>query len=194
MKITTTSTILSRCLKAVSTFCSKDESRFHLNGVLFEAKASSVHIVATDGHTLCAAEPIHTKTEVQGEVIVSLECIKRIITMCKGRDDRPVTITIYEGKKEIVVGNESMPLQIIKSSFPPWRKICPASSGRSCDSGIVGLDPVYLVRAGKAGKDFRTNKEHGVKFSIGGELDPVRIDQHCYDTGGLTVIIMPMRI
>jgi len=39
-------------LKATNVFASKEETRYYLNGVLFEMKGSELNFVATDGHRL----------------------------------------------------------------------------------------------------------------------------------------------
>lgn len=188
MKIEIKSRALARILKALLPFCSKDSSRAHLAGVCFDTTGGVLNIVATDGHTMAAASDlIYTKCEDQGELIIPAHEIKALISLCKARTDFDVVLT----RESVSVGASSMSVSPCSALFAPWRAVMPKTYG---EPEPVGLNPLYVARAGKACDTFRTSTSIGVLFTQGSALDAVTFVQNCHDTGKLTVVVMPFRI
>ena len=188
MNIQIQSRALARVLKALLPFCSKDATRAHMCGVCFDTTGGALSIVASDGHTMASAtDLLYTKTEDEGELIIPTHEIKALISLCKSRTDFDVVLT----RESVSVGSSSMSISPSSASFPPWRAILPKSYG---EPEPVGLNPLYVARAGKACDTFRVSSEIGTLFTQGGALDAVTFVQNCPDTGKLTVVVMPFRI
>jgi hypothetical protein len=57
------------------------------------------------------------------------------------------------------------------------------------------VSAAFLGDVGKAGKHLAYDKSGGVRWSVEGERDPIRIDMTNTDTGTeTTIVLMPMRI
>jgi len=191
--IKTKSDILRRCLAALLPHtASDDETRAYLDGVYFDG----LQWVATDGHTMAKASPVLTKIDAPGSAILPAELCKRIVTLCKGKIVRGITITVVKNDVSITNGTDTISGKSVDSEYVRYDAVMPKAGRRSDDSALVGVNPCYLMRAGKACKDFTTDREftRGVVWQMGTELDPVRLDFQCHDTGDLVIVIMPMRI
>ena len=73
----------------------------------------------------------------------------------------------------------------------------PEQREQSDDTGTnsIGLNPAYLGDVGKTAKHLVDGKVPGVKFTLAGEFEPVRIDlrNNTYEID-TAIVIMPMRI
>lgn len=180
-------------IKAILQFACKDETRFHLNGIHFDAAGAAV---ATDGHSLVAVKvpagwsgTIRTADLVAacrtagagGSVTVSGEG-DAVALACHAKADK----TRPPGTVGPVVA--TLAVKPISGQFPPWRQIVPSLwRSENREREYPSVQPKFLSRlealAAALGSD-------SVKLTaFGGDLDPIR-----YDIASVaTVVIMPMR-
>jgi DNA polymerase III subunit beta len=111
--------MLSRTGFAVS----HDESRFALNGVLFQFQPKELRCVATDGHRLAVA----TRGVGQGlsgvTGIVPRKAVAEIMRVLGGSED--VQIAITENQFVMQMPNFVMTARLIEGQFPNWEAVVP---------------------------------------------------------------------
>lgn len=196
-------------LKSVVGFMCQDATRFHLCGVKIErvdcgGKVAHLRFIATDGHTLARAgvpttEIANAPAFPDKGVIVSAESVAEALRTLKHRKaeaDMPVSL-VFSGKTvSLAAASSSVQLKTVDADFPPYEQVIPKYTKPGALS--VGLNPRYLTRAcdavvAFAGHDGDTDSR-GIRFTHGGELDPVRLDFESPDCGEFVAVIMPMRM
>lgn len=110
---------------------SKDETRYVLNGMLFEQKGKSVVLCATDGRALGAYKlPVFPRKECSEKLlkfIVPATLISRI-KVPKGTTEVDVEVLLQDGKTLIsVITGDGFSIQCaaIDGTFPNWRQVVP---------------------------------------------------------------------
>jgi len=102
---------------------SHDESRFALNGVLFQFQPKELRCVATDGHRLAVA----TRGVGQGlsgvSGIVPRKAVAEIMRVLGGSED--VQIAITENQFVLQMPNFVMTARLIEGQFPNWEAVVP---------------------------------------------------------------------
>jgi DNA polymerase-3 subunit beta len=104
---------------------SHDESRFALNGVLFQLHPKEVRFVATDGHRLAVATRGvgHGLSGVTG--IVPRKAVTEILRVIGAGED--VQIAITENQFVMQMPNFVMTTRLIEGQFPNWEAVVPRS-------------------------------------------------------------------
>jgi hypothetical protein len=188
MQATVETADLIRAIKAASVSMSSDPTRAHLAGVMFEAEADTLHVVATDGHTLIDVRLPARHADNYGRVFLPASRIKATIAHLK-------TFTCAE------IDIATLVLDTIgRNDFPPWRNVIPTNEPHP--STHVSLAPAVLDVAVKAGKTLarRATKKYesteGWEFRIREDLDPVVAEWRSARAGAMsvTLVLMPMRL
>jgi DNA polymerase-3 subunit beta len=195
---------LRAMLEGVALTMSKDPTRPHLHGVLFVFKRETLTLVSTDGQRLTRVQASYTDEE-QGpnettSYLIKAADVKTLLTAVKGTKKEhsyPVTFELEpKGIKVSVFLGASYGFQAQDETFPPYEKVIPehrASNGKGC--ATIGVSAAFLGDVGKAGKHLAYDKSGGIRWSVEGDRDPIRIDMTNTDTGTeTTIVIMPMRI
>jgi DNA polymerase-3 subunit beta len=139
---------------------SNDETRFHLNGVLFECDGARARMVSTDGHRLSKVERTLTGGPVLGQGVIiprkGLAEMKRALEGAQGPCDMAVA-GIYVFLK---IGDAALAIKVIEAQFPPYDKVIPSANDKSL---VVGRKDLLeaLRRASLMSSDTR-----GVKFAM----------------------------
>jgi len=141
-----------------------DETRFHLNGVLFESNGSKARMVSTDGHRLSKVErPLPGGPQLTAGVIIPkkgvLE-IKRVLdaaTTCKLAIKTPY---VFLQADDLVLA-----VKLIDAQFPPYEQVVPKEHKRS-----LVIDRHQLIDALKRAQ-LMSSETRGVKLAMeGGKL------------------------
>jgi hypothetical protein len=202
--ITITRQNLSCALRAALQFVCEDETRFHLCAVSLEVNDGALHVVATNGHTLCNVRPV-AKCGEDTSFLLSTANVETLISWLKyKKTEAKQEMTLdwsRDGHSALTVSGVIGILNLtgVNEKFPPFRQVTPSKAdpkGNGC--GVVGTNPEYLGLASLAAKylldDARVN---GLPFewSMPPEpLDPIRLDYTVTDRSETTIIIMPMMI
>jgi DNA polymerase-3 subunit beta len=116
---------------------SSDDSRFNLNGVLFEQAEDTTRLVATDGHRLAminqkVAVPFTSKVLVPKK---GLQELKRLLESVKEE------ILIGFEKKNLFVktGQFMMTVRLIDGDYPDYRKVIPAGVVKTIKANRANL-------------------------------------------------------
>ena len=116
---------------------STDDSRFNLNGILFEQEGESTKLVATDGHRLAL---------INGELGFSLDSslvvprkglmeLKRVLENVKGE------VSVGFEEKNLVVSTDQfmITVRLIDGDFPDYRKVIPESQEKVVQAPVLPL-------------------------------------------------------
>ena len=182
-------TVGKTALRAIVKFAAdKDEIRYYLAGVLLEADAKSVRLVATNGHMLgalrCqyAAEDTHAETLT--EAIIPADFIKAIKK--PGRKE-PVAVVVEINGDTVTLrdGETARTAKLIDAKFPNWRTIMPRGplSGK-----VAQFNTAYLWAFTDARRELGSNLEHCVIAHNGDSAALVSIGRDDF-----IGILMPIR-
>lgn len=136
-----------------------DETRFHLNGVLFESNGSKARMVSTDGHRLSKVErALPGGPQLTAGVIIpkkGLLEIKRVLdgaTSCKVAVKTPY---VFLQADDLVLA-----VKLIDAQFPPYEQVVPKEHKRS-----MVIDRHLLIDALKRAQ-LMSSETRGVKFAM----------------------------
>jgi DNA polymerase-3 subunit beta len=136
-----------------------DETRFHLNGVLFESNGSKARMVSTDGHRLSKVErALPGGPQLTAGVIIpkkGLLEIKRVLdgaTSCKLAVKTPY---VFLQADDLVLA-----VKLIDAQFPPYEQVVPKEHKRS-----LVIDRHLLIDALKRAQ-LMSSETRGVKFAM----------------------------
>jgi DNA polymerase-3 subunit beta len=136
-----------------------DETRFHLNGVLFESNGSKARMVSTDGHRLSKVErALPGGPQLTAGVIIpkkGLLEIKRVLdgaTSCKVAVKTPY---VFLQADDLVLA-----VKLIDAQFPPYEQVVPKEHKRS-----LVIDRHLLIDALKRAQ-LMSSETRGVKFAM----------------------------
>ena len=101
-----------------------DETRFHLNGCLFEADGAVAHMTSTDGHRLSRARAslANLKTPPAG-VIVSRATLAVLQHLLDGAET--CRIAVVHPIMHVACGDTRVGAKLIEAQFPPYDQVIP---------------------------------------------------------------------
>lgn len=138
---------------------SNDESRYNLNGVLFEEEDDQTHLVATDGHRLASISKamgmaLKSKLVVPKKGLLEL---RRILEGIKGE------VSIGFEQKNIIIKTDRfiMTIRIIEGEYPDYRKVIPAGTGR-----LIKTDRTKLLQTTKRVAILTSERNKGLNVTV----------------------------
>jgi len=150
---------LREMLSQTSFAVSHDESRFALNGVLFQFQPKELRCVATDGHRLAVA----TRGVGQGlsgvTGIVPRKAVTEIMRVLGGSEDVQVAIT--ENQFVMQMPNFVMTARLIEGQFPNWEAVLPKNH-----PGRVGSKRLILTSALRRVSVMAEERNKPVRFAL----------------------------
>lgn len=153
---------LSEMIDKTSFAVSTDETRYNINGFLFEKEDTTIRMVATDGHRLSFIE----KKEM-GEVAVEqkegvLLPRKGVLEMRKLlEEDGEFTLGITQKNAVMKRGDTVISVRLLEGEFPDYKKVIPQDNDRE-----VIADRSGLLHSLKRVSILSTDKIKGVKFNF----------------------------
>ena len=144
---------------------STDETRYHLNGVLFDcdgaADKAHARMVSTDGHRLSKIErSLAGAPKLQGVIIPrkGLAEIKRALENVTGE----IELGFTKQHAFVRVGSTAISVKLIEAQFPPFEQVIPKDSEKQITVSRDGfLDALKRVSI------MSSDKTSGVKVSVG---------------------------
>ncbi|MEI8181649.1 MAG: DNA polymerase III subunit beta [Desulfomonile sp.] len=138
---------------------SSDDSRFNLNGVLFENDENKTRLVATDGHRLALIEE-DLGISLDSQHVVpkkGLNELKRILESI--RDN------VFFGfeQKNLCVSNQKflMSIRLVDGDYPDYRKVIPPSSDNS-----IKVNRISFLQALRRAAVLTSDRNKGVNVEI----------------------------
>jgi DNA polymerase III subunit beta len=133
--------MIRKTLFAVST----DETRYVLNGVLFQVEGEKLKMVATDGHRLSFIQKkIENKSNNQCNVIIptkALNELSKVITdVAKGKEeDGVVEIASTENQIKFIIEGVEIVSRLIEGQFPNYEQVIPKDSDKKIEASTANL-------------------------------------------------------
>jgi DNA polymerase-3 subunit beta len=141
---------------------SSDETRFHLNGCLFECDGSVATMVSTDGHRLSKVErTLAGAPELPPDVIVPQRGLQEVVRLLKGSGS--VALSISDGHLHVSTADARVAVKLIEAQFPPYAQVIP--TGEPITSVAVSRAELAAAvkRVGLLGSETR-----GISLTMGG--------------------------
>jgi len=122
---------------------STDETRYHLNGVLFETEGAGdkavARMVSTDGHRLSKVErPLPGAPKLAGPIIIprkGLSELRRALESAK----TTVQLGVHNGHLFARVGETTLSVKLIDAQFPPYDQVIPKGNDKIAIAPRNGL-------------------------------------------------------
>jgi DNA polymerase-3 subunit beta len=137
---------------------SHDETRFHLNGVLFECDGARARMVSTDGHRLSKVERSLSGPNLAQGVIIPKKGLGEIKRTIEGGG--PCELAIVGNILFVRAGDLSLAVKLIESQFPPYQQVIPKENDK-----VVSLDRTAFLEALKRAS-LMSSETRGVKLSL----------------------------
>jgi DNA polymerase III subunit beta len=138
---------------------SNDETRFHLNGVLFECDGATARMVSTDGHRLSKVERSLAGPTLSAGVIIpkkGLTEIKRAIDNAQG----PCDFAIQGPYVFVKTGDIALAVKLIDSQFPPYDQVIPKGNTK-----VVIIERTSFLESLRRAS-LMSSETRGVKLSV----------------------------
>jgi len=139
---------------------SNDETRFHLNGVLFESDGTTARMVSTDGHRLSKVErALADGPKLSAGVIIPKKGvveIKRALDSVSGA----CQIAVKTPYVFVIARGLSLAVKLIDSTFPPYEQVIPSEN-----TNHVRIQRDLLLDALKRAS-LMSSETRGVKLSV----------------------------
>lgn len=157
--------MIEKTIYSVST----DESRYHLNGVLFETESgdnsSSLRMVATDGHRLSLVDRNLTSTPsgvFKEGIIVPRKGLNEIRKVIDTLDSDQIVDIAVEGAQLIVKTSDTLlMIRLIEGKYPNYKQLLP----KNLDLHAI-IDKDKLISSLKRVSLVSNQKSKGVTFSF----------------------------
>lgn len=135
-------------IKALSLFAPKADVRYYLNGICIEAGPKGVFAIATDDHTLAAAQ-LSDESMPELQVIIPQSIID---TLMKVKKTPSFSLTIDGDTLTFVSpSHERFMCKKVDGRYPDWRRVIARVDVLNFEAVF---NPEYLMRVQKAGAIF----------------------------------------
>ncbi|HZS38979.1 MAG TPA: DNA polymerase III subunit beta [Polyangia bacterium] len=140
---------------------STDETRYHLNGVLFESDGKLARMVSTDGHRLSKIErALEGGPKLATGIIIprkGLMELRRALENAEGQ----IELGIHGGHVFVRVKEVALSVKLIEAQFPPYDQVIPKENDK------VAICPrLAMLESLKRIKIISSDKTSGVKLSL----------------------------
>jgi DNA polymerase III sliding clamp (beta) subunit (PCNA family) len=177
---------LLELLEGVSSHAGKDKSLPTLNAVEIEGGGGLLVARATDRYRLIegGARAIEGSLD---KALISLENVKRIITLAKENKSYLVSITRLGNALTVSSRGDSVNLMLREGTFPPTEELFTKSEGEPSPIEGVAFNPAFMADYAKI-----AGKGAGIKIYFTGEGKPIRV-RITSNTINWRALLMPMR-
>ncbi|MFZ9886053.1 MAG: DNA polymerase III subunit beta [Myxococcota bacterium] len=147
---------------------SSDESRYNLNGVLFEpdqTRTGGLSMVATDGHRLVRVGRVFEGVDFGGakSVILPRKGIGELKRLFDGvEDSSPLEIGFFDNHAVLRRGGTTLGMRLIDGSFPDYKQVIPKLADK-----VVRVSRAETTDSLKRVSVLASDKAAPVKLSLG---------------------------
>lgn len=123
------SSILQEMITRTYFACSREETRYTLNGVLFDFRAESLRLVASDGRRLAFFQKA-LKSNLEGKYIVPQKAVAELLRMIELRDKEEIRIKFSSNNNQVgfYSNNTELITRLIEGEFPNYEEVIPPQS------------------------------------------------------------------
>jgi DNA polymerase-3 subunit beta len=137
--------LLQEMIRKTSFAVSTDETRYILNGVLFQMEGGKARMVATDGHRLAYIQKkLEVKSEEKSSLIIPTKALnevsKVISDLLKGKEKEEnkenelvVEISATENQVKFVISGVEIVSRLIEGQFPNYEQVIPKESTKKLE-------------------------------------------------------------
>jgi DNA polymerase-3 subunit beta len=140
---------------------STDETRYHLNGVLFECDGATARMVSTDGHRLSKIErPLENGPKLAQGIIIprkGLMELRRALEQADGQVD----LGIHHGHIFVRVKETALSVKLIEAQFPPYDQVIPKENDK-----VAVCPRLATLEALKRISIMSSDKTWGIKLTL----------------------------
>jgi DNA polymerase III sliding clamp (beta) subunit (PCNA family) len=173
-------------LEGVSTHAGKDKSLPVLNSVEIEGEGGLLVARATDRYRLIEGSTGSLDGSLD-KALISLEDIKRIITLLKAHKAHRIGLTRIGNALTVSALGDSVTFTLREGTFPPTEELFTKSEGEPVAVEGVAFNPALMADYAKI-----AGKGEGIKIYFTGEGKPMRV-RITGDDVTWRALLMPMR-
>ncbi len=140
---------------------STDETRYHLNGVLFESDGKVARMVSTDGHRLSKIErALEGGPKLATGLIIPRKGLMELRRALESADGA-IELGIHGGHVFVRVKEVALSVKLIEAQFPPYDQVIPQSNDK-----VAVCPRVAMLESLKRIKIISSDKTSGVKLAL----------------------------
>lgn len=178
---------LLELLQGVSTHASKDKALPTLNAVQLESTGGAFIARATDRYRLIEGTMGTLEGGQLDPALVSLEDIKRIITLLKDHKGHLIGFSRIGDTLSVSALGDSISCTVLEGKYPPTAQLFTDSEGDPIAIEGVAFNPALMADYAKI-----AGKGAGIKLYFNGESKPIRV-RITGDKVTWRALLMPMR-
>jgi len=178
--------LLLELLEGVSTHACKDKALMGLNAVQIEGGGGLFIARATDRYRLIEGS-IGTLAGDLDKALISLEDIKRIITLLKAHKGHLVSFTRLGDALTISALGDAITFTLLDNNYPAFSELFAKGEGDPVAVEGMAFNPAFMADYGKI-----AGKGNAIKIYFTGENKPMRV-RITGDAITWRALLMPMR-
>ena len=178
--------LLLELLEGVSTHAGRDKSLPTLNAVHIESEGGLFKAKATDRYRLIEGS-LHSLDGRLEPSLISLDDIKRVITLCKAHKANRVQLSRIGDALTVSSLGDTITFTLLGGTYPPTEELLAKSEGEPTAIDSVAFNPAYMADYAKI-----AGKGAAIKVYFTGAGKPMRVRI----TGDAIIwraLLMPMR-
>ncbi|HTY23299.1 MAG TPA: DNA polymerase III subunit beta [Desulfomonilaceae bacterium] len=138
---------------------SNDESRFNLNGVLFEQNEEAIRLVATDGHRLALIDE-NLGMSMSSKVLVPKKGLLELKRMLETVKDK-VELGFEQKNMCVKTDRFVMTIRLIEGDYPDYRKVIPEAGEK-----VIKSDRSKLLQSLRRVAILTSDRNRGVDVTV----------------------------
>jgi len=155
--------MIHKTIFAVST----DETRYVLNGILFQVENEKLRMVATDGHRLALIQKkLQDKSGDKCNAIIPTKALnelaKVISDIAKGKEDElTVEVIVTDNQIKFTAGGVEIVSRLIEGQFPNYEQVIPKDSDKKIEASTA-----TLAAATKRVSILTSEKSNSIRYKV----------------------------
>jgi DNA polymerase III sliding clamp (beta) subunit (PCNA family) len=179
--------LLLELLEGASTHATKDKGLRALNAVQIEGSGGDLVVRATDRFRLIEGSARYLDGRLEPS-LVSLEDIKRIITLLKAHKAHLVNLTRVADALTVSSLGDAITFTLIDATFPNFNDLFIKSEGDPVALEGARFNPLFMADYSKI-----AGKGESIGISFTGEFKPIKISI-AHNKINWKALLMPMRV
>lgn len=143
-----------------------NDTRYYLNGMLFETEGGKLRLIATDGHRLAVNEctEAHFSGQPPLHVIVPRKAVQELVSLLNDSSDL-VDMSMNDNILVVTTAANEFTTKLIEGRFPDYKRVVPPPATMS-----LGLDRDTLKQCLLRAATLSNEKNRGVRLLLGTDL------------------------